>query len=127
MKVIINSVTLTGRVGSFKDMKYFETGGCVCVINLGVKRAENWNNFFIDCWNTQNRKLAEEIAENVKEGDYIQIKGRLIENRYTPESMKGQLDENGKQKTVSRIKINAYDFKRVRYNEESEEFEYTEE
>lgn len=124
MKVITNSVCLTGRVGKYKDMKYFDNGGCVCTIHLGVKRGENWNNFFIDCWNTQNRKLAEEIGENVKEGDYIQIKGRLIENKFIPKGWEEQTDENGNQKTVSQTKINAYDYKRVQFNEEFEEFEY---
>lgn len=127
MKVITNSVCLTGRVGKYKDMKYFDNGGCVCTINLGVKRGENWNNFFIDCWNTQNRKLAEEIGENVKEGDYIQIKGRLVENRFTPESMAGQTDENGKPITKSQVKVVAYDWNRVKWNEELEGFETIEE
>ena len=103
MKVITNSVCLTGRVGKYKDMKYFDNGGCVCTIHLGVKRGENWNNFFID---------------------YIQIKGRLIENKFIPKGWEEQTNENGNQKTVSQTKINAYDYKRVQFNEEFEEFEY---
>ena len=85
------------------------------------------NNFYIDFFNSSNRNLAEEVGENIKEGDYIQIKGRLIENRYTPKELEGKLDEQGRQITKSQIKITAYDFKRVKYNEELEEFEYIEE
>ena len=125
MKVKTNSVVLLGRVSKFKEMKYFETGGAVCTIGLGVKRGEDkWNNFYIDFFNSSNRNLAEEVGENIKEGDYIQIKGRLIENRYTPKELEGKLDEQGRQITKSQIKITAYDFKRVKYNEELEEFEY---
>lgn len=128
MKVLTNSVVLTGRVSKFKEMKYFETGGAVCTIGLGVKRSEDkWSNFYIDFFNNSNRNLAEEVGENVKEGDYIQIKGRLIENRYTPKELEGKLDEQGRQITKSQIKISAYDWKRVKYNEELEGYEYIEE
>lgn len=128
MKVLTNSVVLLGRVSKYKEMKYFETGGAVCTIGLGVKKnKDDWHNFFIDFFNNSNRNLAEEVGDQVKEGDYIQIKGKLNENRFTPKELEGKLDEQGRQITKSQIKITAFDYKRVRYNEEYEEFEYIEE
>lgn len=128
MKVLTNSVVLLGRVSKYKEMKYFETGGAVCTIGLGVKKnKDDWHNFFIDFFNNSNRNLAEEVGDKVKEGDYIQIKGKLNENRFTPKELEGKLDEQGRQITKSQIKITAFDYKRVRYNEEYEEFEYIEE
>lgn len=128
MKVLTNSVVLLGRVNKYKEMKYFETGGAVCTIGLGVKKnKDDWHNFFIDFFNNSNRNLAEEVGDQVKEGDYIQIKGKLNENRFTPKELGGKLDEQGRQIAKSQIKITAFDYKRVRYNEEYEEFEYIEE
>lgn len=128
MKVLTNSVVLLGRVSKYKEMKYFETGGAVCTIGLGVKKnKDDWHNFFIDFFNNSNRNLAEEVGDQVKEGDYIQIKGKLNENRFTPKELEGKLDEQGRQITKLQIKITAFDYKRVRYNEEYEEFEYIEE
>lgn len=128
MKVLTNLVVLLGRVSKYKEMKYFETGGAVCTIGLGVrKNKDDWHNFFIDFFDNSNSNLAEEVGDKVKEGDYIQIKGKLNENRFTPKELEGKLDEQGRQITKSQIKITAFDYKRVRYNEEYEEFEYIEE
>lgn len=127
MGILTNQVTLLGRVSKYKEMKYFENGGAVCTIGLGVKNGEKWHNFFIDFFNTQKANMAEIVGENIKEGDYIQIKGRLNENRFTPKAMEGQVDENGNPVTVSQIKITGYSFKRVQFNDELNEFEYTEE
>lgn len=127
-RVKTNSVILTGRVSKYKEMKYFETGGAVCTIGLGVKKnEEKWNNFFVDFFNNSNRNLAEEVGENVKEGDYITIKGRLNENRFTPKELEGKLDEKGNQITKSQIKVIAYDWNRVKWNDELEGYETIEE
>jgi len=127
-RVKTNSVILTGRVSKFKEMKYFETGGAVCTIGLGVKKNEDkWSNFFVDFFNNSNRNLAEEVGENVKEGDYITIKGRLNENRFTPKELEGKLDEKGNQITKSQIKVIAYDWNRVKWNDELEGYETIEE
>lgn len=127
-RVKTNSVILTGRVSKYKEMKYFETGGAVCTIGLGVKKnEEKWSNFFIDFFNNSNRNLAEEVGENVKEGDYITIKGRLSENRFTPKELEGKLDEKGNQITKSQIKVIAYDWNRVKWNDELEGYETIEE
>lgn len=126
MAIKTNFVSLVGRVGKHKEIKAFENGGMLCTIGLGVKTGENWNNMFIDFFNTQNKNLAELAGEQLEEGMYINILGRLRVNKFTPESMKGQKDENGNEKTVSQLKVVAFDFKPVRYNEESEQFELIE-
>ena len=46
MKVLTNSVVLLGRVSKYKEMKYFETGGAVCTIGLGVKKKRIVAQFF---------------------------------------------------------------------------------
>lgn len=124
MGLLTNSVTLLGRVGKYKECKCFETGGMLTTINLSVKTGEKWNNFFVDFFNTKIRSLAEETGDNLKEGDYIQIKGRLVENKYTPKYLEGRVDENGNPLTVSQIKIIAFDYKNVKYSEEFEEWQY---
>lgn len=124
MGLLTNSVTLLGRVGKYKECKAFETGGVLTTINIGVKTGEKWNNFFVDFFNTKARPLAEEVCTGANENDYIQIKGRLTENKYTPNHLKGKVDESGNPLTVSQTKIVAFDFKKVQYNEELEEWEY---
>ena len=124
MGILTNSVSLLGKVGKYKECKCFETGGMVTTINFGVKTGEKWNNFFIDFFNTKTRDLATEVCDQVKEGEWIQIKGRLIENKFTPKHLEGKTDENGNPMTISQTKIVGFDYKRVRYNEELEEWEY---
>lgn len=127
MGLLTNSLTLLGRVGKYKECKYFEqTGGMLTTINIGVKTGEKWNNFFVDFFNTKTRPLGEEVGDKVNENDLIQIKGRLVENKYTPNHLKGQVDDKGNPLTVSQIKIVAFDYKKVRYNEALEEWEYAE-
>lgn len=75
-------------------------------------------------FNTKTRPLGEEIGEHIKENDLIQIKGRLVENKFTPKHLQGQVDEKGNPLTVSQIKIVAFDYKKVQYNESLEEWEY---
>lgn len=124
MGMITNQVTLLGRISKYNEIKFFETGGAVCTVCLGVKRGDKWHNFFVDFYNTQKANMAEIASEQLKEGDYVQIKGSLSENKFTPETMKDKTDENGQPVTVSRIKINGYSFRRVVFNEELNEFEY---
>lgn len=126
MTIKTNFVSLVGRVGKYKECKSFENGGFLCTIGLGVKSGDNWENIFIDFFNTQNRNLAEEAGDKLKEGMYIHVKARLRINKFTPEYLKGQTDENGNEKTISQLKVRAFDFKPVKYDEESETFTYIE-
>lgn len=115
-----NQVILIGKVGSYKEMKYFEeTGGCVCTINVGHKRGEKWHNFFVKFYN----KIAEEVGEYIREGANIQIIGRLVENVFIPKGWEGQLDEKGEQKTVSHPLLVGHAIKKVQWNVEDEEWE----
>lgn len=114
-----NQVILIGKVGTFKDMKYFENGGCVCTINVGHKRGEKWHNFFVKFYN----EAAEKVGDFVKEGTYIQIIGRLTENVFVPKELEGQLDEKGEQKTVSQPLFVGLAYKKVQWNLEEEEWE----
>lgn len=125
MKIKTNQVILLGRVGSYKDIKCLENGTIITTINIGVKRGQDkWNNFFVKFFNTKTKNTADEVAELVNEGDYIQITGRLIESNFIPKGWENQLDENGRQRTVSKIEVVGNSYKKVYFNKESEEFEY---
>lgn len=125
MKIKTNQVILLGRVGSYKDIKYLDNETAITTINIGVKRGQDkWNNFFVKFFNTKTKNIAYEVAELVNEGDYIQITGRLIESNFIPKDWENQVDKNGRQKTVSKIEVVGNSYKKVYFNEESEEFEY---
>ena len=124
MGIKTNQVVLLGRV-SWKDIKYTDNGNVITTINMGVKRnQEKWDNFFIKFFNTKLKNTAEEVAELVKEGEYIQITGRLIESSFIPKGWENTVDENGNQRTVSKTEIVGKSYKKVFFNEETEEFEY---
>lgn len=114
MRIKQNQVNLLGRVG-WKECKNAENGTPIATINLGVKRGVTWDNFFIKFFNTKTRNITEEIKNNLKEGDYIQVTGRIVESKFKPA---------GSDKEVSKIEIIGSNFKHVRFNEETQEFEF---
>ena len=137
MAVIKNQFKLMGRVGKYNkeqvvDFKYFDSGKCCAKIRLGVRAGQNkdgsqkWDNIFITFWNTDKNNIAEQVAEYLREGDYIQVIGKIRLQEFTPESMQGQVDANGNQKKVQRVDLVGTSYKRVRYNEEMEDFEIVE-
>lgn len=123
MQAIMNQFKLTGRVSWKDEYKVFESGNCMQKIQLGVKRGENWDNFFITFFNTQSKSLADIVCENVQKGEYIQVVGKIREEKFVPKGWENLKDEKGNQKTVSQINLIATNFKRVAWNEENEIFE----
>ena len=137
MAVIKNQFKLMGRVSKYSkenlvNFKYFESGKCCAQIRLGVKAglkkdgSRKWDNLFITFWNTDQKNTAEIVADELREGDYIQVIGKIRLQEFTPESMQGQVDNNGNQKTIQRVDLIGTSFKRVKYNEETEDFEIVE-
>ena len=122
--MIINQVILIGRVGKFKDIKYLDNGSAVATISLGVKRGEKWNNHFIKFFNTPKSLVAERIMEDVKEGEYIQIVGKLSQQTFIPKGWEGLTDESGRQKTVTQNEVIGFKYRKVYYNEEVDGFEF---
>jgi single-strand DNA-binding protein len=73
----INVVHLVGRAGGDPDMKWFESGKCVCKLTLAVNRRSKNNDkpdwFNLEIWG----KTAEIAANYVKKGSQIGVKGSL--------------------------------------------------
>lgn len=112
-----NKFEMQGRV-SYIDIQFKDKNDKLTVyttINLGVKKSDNvgneeknWDNFFITFFNTVKTQTAEKLREQIKEGDYIRVVGKLKENRYVP---------NGTDKEKSEIQLIGYGFKKQRYDE----------
>jgi hypothetical protein len=121
--VVLNQVYLTGRVGKYKDYKALENGTCYAVISLGVKRGQSYSNFFIKFFNSPKNQIADRVYEELNEGEYIEISGKLVEQSFTPKNLEGQLDEKGRQKTVSKIEVYGFSFVKVYYDEQLEKYQ----
>jgi single-stranded DNA-binding protein len=107
-RILRNYVVLTGRVGKCNELKYYKDDFAICTINLGVKKSyDQYNNFFVKFFDTEESKTAQKVNEEVTEGDYIQIMGTAQVNRYKPKGM---------DKEVSQIEIVANSFCKVHYN-----------
>ncbi len=120
VKMQKNRVDLMGRVG-YIECKFIDNdkGSVKTDINLGIKKnslsdkdEKNWDNVFITFWNTEKRKTAELIAEEIKKGDYIRVVGKITENRYIPKDME-QIQENER----SEINIMGLGYKKLIWDE----------
>ena len=126
VEAVLNQVKLTGRVGKYKDYQALESGTCYAVISLGVKRGEKYSNFFIKFFNNPNSQIADRVYEQLKEGDRIEVTGKLVEQTYIPKGWEGQLNEKGIQKTVSKIEVYGFSYKPAYFDEETEKWQIIE-
>ena len=102
-----NRFSLAGRIG-YIDMKWTDTGKPRTTINIGVKKnKDEYDNFFITFFNNKNRNLAEELAEDVKKGDYIRVSGSLNVNKF-----------QGKET----IQCTGWGYKHVEFDKEAKKF-----
>lgn len=74
----MNQFKLTGRVSWKDEYKVFESGNCMQKIQLGVKRGENWDNFFITFFNTQSKSLADIVCENVQKVNTFKLLEKFV-------------------------------------------------
>jgi single-stranded DNA-binding protein len=86
----MNEFKLLGRVGKI-DINYKDNGTCYTQVSIGIPNGKKnddgkklYDNFFVTFFNTKTAPTAENIAEDVKEGDYIRVNGKLTDNVYTP-------------------------------------------
>ncbi|MBE7713705.1 MAG: hypothetical protein E7Z87_08170 [Cyanobacteria bacterium SIG26] len=110
-----NLFELVGRVG-WMDISTTDKGTIITKINLGVKVSkEEWNNFFITFMNSaeSKKRIAEQIAEQCKEGDYIRVKGVLRVDKFTP--------KNG-EKEVEKVSLIGWLFNHVKFDEFEKRF-----
>lgn len=115
-----NRVELMGRVG-YIECKFIDNdkGSVKTDLNIGIKKESatgnddnDWDNFFVTFWNTDKRKTAEIIAEEIKKGDYVRIVGKLVENRYIPKGL-----EQKKENERSEINVIGFGFKKMRFDD----------
>lgn len=114
-----NEFKLLGRVG-WIDIQYKESGSVLTKINLGVKTSKKdadgksiWENFFITFFNKKNHPTAELLGDEVHEGDYIRVEGKLTISSFTPP---------GKDKPVQNIQLLGWGYKKVRFDEGLKKF-----
>lgn len=129
MTIIKNQFKLFGRVGKCNkenvvDIKYFDSGKCCAKIRLSVKITQDkWDSHFITFWNTDQKNIAEQVAETLKEGDYIQVIGKMRLQEYVPNFLQGQLDANGQQIKIQSVNFIGTSYKYGQYNDEIDDFE----
>ncbi len=89
-----NYFELVGRVG-WVDCKYTESGATITKITLGCNTGRKdkdgkpiYNNYFITfiCGAEAQNRTAEEIADNVKKGNYIRVQGNLNIDKFIPKN-----------------------------------------
>jgi len=111
----MNEFKLLGRVGKL-DIEYKENGDRATVItkiSLGVKKGKDSNgnaqyeNFYITFFNKKNHATAELLAEDVKEGDYIRVEGKLSINKYYPQ---------GSDKAKYSMQLIGWGYKKVKWD-----------
>lgn len=108
----MNEFKISGRVNKI-DIIYKEDGNCYTKVFLSQKvpKTNKYNPFNIVFFNTNG--VAEKIAEEIKQGDYIEAKCFLTPYEYTDK-------DTGK--TRSAINIIGVDFTKLIYDNETNKF-----
>lgn len=115
----MNEVKLSGRVGKI-DIQYKETGTVITQVSIGMPNGKTnsegkklYDNFWITFFNTKKGNTAEDIAETVKEGDYIRIEGSLKMDVFKPD---------GADKPKYTMKILGWGFCKIVYDEATKKY-----
>ena len=108
----MNEFTLSGRV-NFIDIKYLESGKCFTRVLLSLKeRNGEYVSYPITLFNTSKGKIAEDIAEEVKKGDTVEIKGKL-----TIDKFKSKTGEE-----VERIGLIGFEFAKLAWDDRQKKY-----
>lgn len=110
----MNEFKLLGRLNWLK-IQYFDNGTCMTSIYLGKKKpkVDEYETFPVLFFNTRKDNVAERLAENCVQGDYIRINGKITVNEYET--------RDGKKR--SRIELIGWNFKKVQWNAELNKYE----
>jgi single-strand DNA-binding protein len=86
----INTVAVSGRIGTDPKLKYFESGAIKCDISIGVNRWSTKDKKELTTWlNCQIwGKKAEFVGEYGKAGDMVFISGSLQKDVYEKDGKK---------------------------------------
>ena len=108
----MNEFTLSGRV-NFIDIKYLESGKCFTRVLLSLKeRNGEYVSYPITLFNTSKGRIAENIAEEVKKGDTVEIKGKL-----TIDKFKSKTGED-----VERIGLIGFEFAKLAWDDRQKKY-----
>ena len=108
----MNEFTLSGRV-NFIDIKYLESGKCFTRVLLSLKeRNGEYVSYPITLFNTSKGTIAENIAEEVKKGDTVEIKGKL-----TIDKFKSKTGED-----VERIGLIGFEFAKLAWDDRQKKY-----
>ena len=108
----MNEFTLSGRV-NFIDIKYLESGKCFTRVLLSLKeRNGEYVSYPITLFNTSKGTIAEDISEEVKKGDTVEIKGKL-----TIDKFKSKTGED-----VERIGLIGFEFAKLAWNDRQKKY-----
>ena len=108
----MNEFTLSGRV-NFIDIKYLESGKCFTRVLLSLKeRNGEYVSYPITLFNTSKGTIAENIAEEVKKGDTVEIKGKL-----TIDKFKSKTGED-----VERIGLIGFEFSKLAWDDRQKKY-----
>lgn len=75
----MNKLAITGRLANIPQMKFFESGKCLCNFSIAVNQGQDKPAHFFDCecW----EKTAEAL-QHAQKGDEISILGSLNQQRW---------------------------------------------
>lgn len=108
----MNEFTLSGRV-NFIDIKYLESGKCFTRVLLSLKeRNGEYVSYPITLFNTSKGTTAEDIAEEVKKGDTVEIKGKLKIDKF-----KSKTGED-----VERIGLIGFEFAKLAWDDRQKKY-----
>ena len=108
----MNEFTLSGRV-NFIDIKYLESGKCFTRVLLSLKeRNGEYVSYPITLFNTSKGTTAEDMAEEVKKGDTVEIKGKL-----TIDKFKSKTGED-----VERIGLIGFEFVKLAWDDRQKKY-----
>ena len=108
----MNEFTLSGRV-NFIDIKYLESGKCFTRVLLSLKeRNGEYVSYPITLFNTSKGRIAEDISEEVKKGDTVEIKGKL-----TIDKFKSKTGED-----VERIGLIGFEFAKLAWDDRQKKY-----
>jgi len=75
----VNDVTITGRLGVDPELRYTPNGTAVCQLRVAIAEGQRTNWVTVVTFG----KVAESVANYLKKGRKILIKGRLHTNEWT--------------------------------------------
>ena len=108
----MNEFTLSGRV-NFIDIKYLESGKCFTRVLLSLKeRNGEYVSYPITLFNTSKGRIAEDISEEVKKGDTVEIKGKL-----TIDKFKSKTGED-----VERVGLIGFEFAKLAWDDRQKKY-----